>query len=67
MQKDPIVIDPTEQDEYMVSTSRPRLGKTYRIECNAKMRNIGMVGPEDKQKLLRYYKEELDNGCESND
>jgi hypothetical protein len=64
MTKDPIMIDPTDPTEDMSPTSRLRLGKVVPIECNVKVRNIGMVAPEHRSKLLEYYHQEQDNGFE---
>jgi hypothetical protein len=62
MTKDPIMIDPTDPAEDMLPTSRLRLGKVISIECNAKVRDIGMVVPEHRSRLLRYFQQEMDNG-----
>ena len=67
MQKSPIAIEPTDPNEPMLPTSRLRLGKTYSIECNVKVRDIGKVAPEDRTKLLRYHQDERDIGFEPDD
>jgi hypothetical protein len=67
MTKDPIAIEPAVQNETMPPTSRLRLGKTYTIECNVKVRDIGMVAVEARTKFLRYYQDEKDNGFEADD
>jgi hypothetical protein len=64
MTKDPIMIDPTDPTEDMSPTSRLRLGKVVPIECNVKVRDIGMVAPEHRSKLLEYYQQEQGNGFE---
>jgi hypothetical protein len=64
MTKGPIAIEPTDPNEPWSPTSRVRLGKTYSIECNVKVRGIGEVAIEDKPKLLRYYQDERDVGFE---
>lgn len=67
MTKDPIAIEPAERNEPMLPSSRLRLGKTYTIECNVKVRDIGMVAREDRTKLLRYYQDEKDIGFEADE
>jgi hypothetical protein len=64
MTQEPIAYEPTDPSETMSPTSRVRLGKSYGIECNVKVRDIGMVAREDRSKLLRYFREERDNGFE---
>lgn len=59
--KTPIAIEPTDPSEQMLPSSRIRLGKTYTIECNVKVRDIGKVVPEDRTKLLRYHQDEKDD------
>jgi hypothetical protein len=65
MTKSPVVIEPTEADETMSPYSRIRLGKSYSIECNVTVRDIGMVVPEHRAVLLRYHQETRDIGWES--
>jgi hypothetical protein len=65
MTKEPIAIKPADKNETMLPTSRLRLGKTYSIEWNVKVRDIGMVIPEDKTKLLRYHQDERNAGFEN--
>jgi hypothetical protein len=67
MTKDPIAIEPAVKNESMLPSSRLRLGKIYTIECNVKVRDIGMVAKEDRIKLLGYYQDEKDNGFEADD
>ncbi|KAH6644151.1 hypothetical protein C7974DRAFT_407853 [Boeremia exigua] len=62
MTKDPISIEPVEQNEEMDPRSRLRCGKIYSIEWNVKLRDIGMVSSHDKTKLMRYYKEGQEKG-----
>jgi hypothetical protein len=62
MTKEPIMIEPTDAQETMKATSRLRCGKIYSIEWNIKVRDIGMVASQDKEKLLRYYREEQRQG-----
>ncbi|KAF2823153.1 hypothetical protein CC86DRAFT_300156 [Ophiobolus disseminans] len=67
MTKTPIAIEPTDPNEKMLPSSRLRLGKTYSIECNVKVRDIGNVALEHKTTLLRYYQESKDLGFEPDD
>lgn len=67
MKKSPIAIEPTDPSEQMLPTSRLRLGKTYSIECNVKVRDIGKVAFEHRTMLLRYHQDEKDLGFEPND
>jgi hypothetical protein len=64
MMKAPIAIEPTDRSETMLPASRLRLGRTYNIECNVKVRDIGRVAPQDRTKLLRYWQDEKDEGFE---
>lgn len=65
MTKSPIAVESAEPGEYMSATSRLRFGKTYTIECNVKVRDMGMVVPEHRIMLARYYQDERDNGFEA--
>jgi hypothetical protein len=67
MTKEPLMIDPTDPTEDMSPKSRLRLGKVVSIECNVKVRDIGMVIPEHRSKLLEYYQQEQDNGFEADE
>jgi hypothetical protein len=68
MRKDPIAIQPTDPAEQMLPASRLRLGRVYSIECNVKVRDIGMVlAGDDRTKLLTYHREENDAGWEVED
>jgi hypothetical protein len=67
MTKEPIMIEPTDAQETMQLFSRLRCGKIYSIEWNIKVRDIGMVASRDKAKLLRYYREEQNEGFDPDD
>jgi hypothetical protein len=67
MTKEPLMIDPTDPTEDMSPKSRLCLGKVVSIECNVKVRDIGMVIPEHRSKLLEYYQQEQDNGFEADE
>lgn len=64
MTKTPIEVALGEPGEYMTPKSRLRFGKSYTIECNVKVRDMGMVIPAHRTMLLRYYQAERDNGFE---
>jgi hypothetical protein len=65
MTKAPIAIRPTDPNEKMDPASRLRLGKIYSIECNVKVRDIGVVSAGvDRTRLLLYHSEEKNNGFE---
>jgi hypothetical protein len=64
MTKQPLMIDPTDPAEEMSPRSRLRLGKVVSIECNVKVRDIGMVIQEHRPKLLEYCQQEQDTGFE---
>jgi hypothetical protein len=64
MTKEALMIDPTDPAEEMSPISRLRLGKVVSIECNVKVRDIGMIAREHRSKLLEYYQQEQDTGFE---
>lgn len=61
MTKDPIAVEPADSSLTMPVSSRIRFGKTYPIEWNVKVKDIGRVVPEDLRKLITYWKEEDDD------
>jgi hypothetical protein len=65
MTKEPIMIEPTDTLETMDPSCRLRCGKIHSIEWNIKVRDIGMVASQDKEKLLRYYREEQNEGFDA--
>ena len=67
MTKDPIEIVPAQASETMKAASRLRFGKIYSIEWNVKVREIGQVSPKHMSKLVKYYKEEEENGFDNDD
>lgn len=67
MKKNPIMIEPTNSNEQIASLSRLRLGKTFSIECNVKVRDIGKVAREHLTMLQRYHQDERENGFEPDD
>lgn len=68
MAKDPIAIEPAyDLNEGMLPSSRLRFGKTYTIECNVKVRDIGMVALEHRSLLLSYWHDEKDKGFEADE
>jgi hypothetical protein len=64
MTKDPLTIDPTDPAEKLSPDSRLNFGEVVSIECNVKVRDIGMVIGEHRSKLLEYYQQEQENGHE---
>jgi hypothetical protein len=62
MTKDPIEIVPKDATETMHAASRLRLGKIHSIEWNVKVREIGQVAGKHMSRLVKYFKEEQDNG-----
>lgn len=67
MRKEPILIQPTEQNEAMEPASRLRCGKLYSIGWNVKLRDIGMVPTHERTKLMRYYQEGQDKGFDNDE
>jgi hypothetical protein len=70
MTKRPIAIEATEATEaaeLILPTSRLRMGRTFTIECNVKVRDIGKVVPEHKIMLLRYHRDVRDAGFDPDD
>jgi hypothetical protein len=49
---------PADNNSYLSQLSRLRFGKTYAIEWNVKVKDLGMVVYEDMPKLLQYYEDE---------
>lgn len=49
---------PADGNSYLSQLSRLRFGKTYAIEWNVKVKDLGMVVREDMPKLLQYYEDE---------
>lgn len=59
--KEPIQVEPpypADNSSYLSFLSRLRFGKVYSIEWNVKVKDLGMVVPEDVPRLLQYYKDE---------
>ena len=61
MTKEPIEIIPADSSVVISPYSRLRLGKTYPIEWNVKVKDIGQVHPEHVSKLLMYWRNEVDD------
>jgi hypothetical protein len=62
MTKDPIEIVPAEPNATMDPTSRLRFGKTFPVEWNVKVKDIGQVAPHHMAKLIEYWREERFSG-----
>jgi hypothetical protein len=65
MTKDPIEIVPKDATEIMHTASRLRLGKIHSIEWNVKVREIGQVAGNHMSKLVKYFREEENNGYDN--
>ncbi|KAJ4311103.1 hypothetical protein N0V94_008119 [Neodidymelliopsis sp. IMI 364377] len=62
MIKDPIEVIPVDYDLRMKPESRIRFSKTFPIEMNIKVKDIGRVHPEHISKLLEYWNEYNNQG-----
>jgi hypothetical protein len=58
MDKDPIQVEPADTTLRIRPESRIRFGKTYPIEMNVKVKDIGRVFPGQLSTLLQYWTEE---------
>lgn len=58
MTKDPIEIFPSSPNEVMEGASRIRFGRTYPVEWNVKVKDIGQVMPSHKTRLTQYWQDE---------
>jgi hypothetical protein len=56
--REPIEVVPTNGKETLDRASRLRFGKTFPIEWNVKVKDIGRIAPSDMSKLIGYWKEE---------
>lgn len=56
--KEPIEIQPADSSVRITAASRVRFGKTYPIEWNVKVKDIGRVIPEHISKLITYWRME---------
>ncbi|KAF2179464.1 hypothetical protein K469DRAFT_596050 [Zopfia rhizophila CBS 207.26] len=55
--KEPICIYPADSSIRIHEASRVRFSKSYPIEMNVKVKDIGKVMAQDMSKLAKYYKE----------
>jgi hypothetical protein len=67
MTKDPIEIKPASTNESLDIASRLRFDKTYPVEWNVKVKDIGRVVPQDMPRLLQYWKDEYLNDADESD
>jgi hypothetical protein len=67
MTKDPIEIEPVDSQVSMSPMSRIRFGKTFSIEFNVKVREIGMVSQKHLSKLSEYHQAEMNSGWDPDD
>ena len=58
MTKDPIEIVPADRNATMDPASRLRFGKTFPVEWNVKVKEIGRVASHDMAKMIRYWQQE---------
>ena len=58
MTKDAIEIIPVDYSIRLRSNSHIRFGKTYPIEKNVKVKEVGQVHPAHIGRLLQYWKDE---------
>jgi hypothetical protein len=58
MTKEPIEVEPVDSSITIRPESRIRFGKTYPIEMNVKVKDIGRVASHHLSKLLRYWTDE---------
>ena len=56
MNKDPIRIIPVNSSEKLDPLSRVHLGKTYPMEHNIKVEEVGTVDPTHWKRLSAYWK-----------
>lgn len=67
MTKEPIEVTPHDNTETMLPASRLRFGKHYSIEWNVKVREIGIVAPRHRSRLMMHYRNEQSNGFDDDD
>jgi hypothetical protein len=58
MTTDPIEIVPADRNATMDPASRLRFGKTFPVEWNVKVKEIGRVASHDMAKMIQYWQEE---------
>ncbi|KAF2660413.1 hypothetical protein K491DRAFT_711899 [Lophiostoma macrostomum CBS 122681] len=58
LSKEPIEIQPADSTVHMDPSCRLRFGKTYPVEMNVKVKDIGRVVPHHMSKFIRYWREE---------
>ncbi|KAH7066346.1 hypothetical protein BKA63DRAFT_585380 [Paraphoma chrysanthemicola] len=56
---EPFAIDLTDEEWTLDSTCRIRLSRTYSIEMNVKVRDIGMIVEQDRERLLNCYRNQI--------
>ena len=65
MTRDPIEVVPVDSSVRIRPESRIRFGKTYPIEKNVKVKDIGIVHPSHRYKLVAYWQDRDDYGGSS--
>ena len=58
MQKEPIQVEPVDPSMTIRKESRIRFSKTYPIEMNVKVKDIGRVHPGQLSTLIQYWSDE---------
>lgn len=61
MTKEPIEIYPSTSAEIMEPASRIRFGRTYPVEWNVKVKDIGRVMDSHMTRLIQYWRDEEDS------
>ena len=57
MNKEPIQMIPVDQTEKLDPKSRVDLAKTFPVEHNVKVKNVGMISSHHLKRLVQYVKE----------
>ncbi|KAL8720377.1 MAG: hypothetical protein Q9225_002765 [Loekoesia sp. 1 TL-2023] len=65
MKKSPLQVIPIRADEKLDSMSRVNLGKTYTIEWNTKVKEIGNVEHSSLVKMINYWRKLMDTPAAS--
>ena len=55
LQKEPILVIPTDPRESLDVASRINFGKVYTVEHNLKVKDVGQISPTSLPKVIGYY------------
>lgn len=58
MDRDPIEVEPVDNGVTLQPASRIRFGRTYTIDRDVEVKEIGLVIPEHMERVIRYWGEE---------